>query len=76
MDLEKLAIDWVVRCRFDKLNGAAFPTYKGKGLKFALFIGANVEMAVMASVWSNVANNYNYDLDKWNGDCDNYKQVG
>ncbi len=49
---------------------------KGKGLNFALFIGANVDMGVMVSAWTNEAKNYNYDLDKCNGDCDNYKQVG
>ncbi|VDM17115.1 unnamed protein product [Hydatigera taeniaeformis] len=59
-ELEKLAIDWVAKCKFEHPNSSQYPQYNGIGQNLALTGGVGRNLVSQATQWWNEVSGYTY----------------
>lgn len=77
MDLEKLASQWVDRCKFEHPDPKIYTQYKGVGQNLAVTGGYQRDVLGMAARWHSEVNYYDY-YSNWctpGKMCGHYTQV-
>ncbi len=75
MAMEKLAIDWVAKCKFEHPNPDIYPAYKGIGQNLAISGGSTPAMVQLATGWYNEVKDYTYSSNTCSKICGHYTQV-
>ncbi|VDM30863.1 unnamed protein product [Hydatigera taeniaeformis] len=76
-ELEKLAIDWVAKCKFEHPDTSQYPQYSGIGQNLAVSGGSGRNLVAQATGWWNEVNDYNYGSNTCASGkvCGHYTQV-
>uniref|UniRef100_A0A5K3FI37 SCP domain-containing protein n=1 Tax=Mesocestoides corti TaxID=53468 RepID=A0A5K3FI37_MESCO len=74
-ELERLAFDWVRRCKFHFPDPATYPQFKDIGQNLALMAINSPDWVRIAQPWFDKAIDYDYDRNSCRGECGNYKQM-
>uniref|UniRef100_A0A5K3FZG7 SCP domain-containing protein n=1 Tax=Mesocestoides corti TaxID=53468 RepID=A0A5K3FZG7_MESCO len=74
LEMQALANDWASRCSNTYPNVTQFPQFKGTGMTIQTFYNKRPRFSDVSLI-ANEASNYNYDRNRCNGVCRNYKTV-
>lgn len=76
-EMEKLAVEWVARCKFEHPNVNQYPEYSDTGQNLALSGGSSRNLVAQATGWWNEVNDYTYETNKCATGkvCGHYTQV-